>query len=110
MFNNEIEENIPKHILTHIQEEESNCQGSSSLNNIKSNQSKNLTILNKNKNLNIPKLSFGLDLKYWGQKIEPAERLKNNFNDNDFWSASNNEYNFKIKFIFKLIKKNIYFF
>lgn len=34
---------------------------------------------------NIPSLPFGLDLKYWGQDVEPAELVRNQFDDHRFW-------------------------
>jgi hypothetical protein len=36
----------------------------------------------------IPKLSYGLDLKYWGQKVEPAMLPRNEFDGHPFWRAS----------------------
>uniref|UniRef100_A0A7E4URU5 UV-stimulated scaffold protein A n=1 Tax=Panagrellus redivivus TaxID=6233 RepID=A0A7E4URU5_PANRE len=33
----------------------------------------------------IPTLSYGLDLKYWGQDVEPAEKVKNQFDGHRFW-------------------------
>ncbi|KAI6202270.1 hypothetical protein M3Y96_00930400 [Aphelenchoides besseyi] len=35
----------------------------------------------------IPKVQFGLDLKYWGQKIEPADIVRNEFDGHPFWRA-----------------------
>ncbi|KAI6229109.1 hypothetical protein M3Y99_01151300 [Aphelenchoides fujianensis] len=35
----------------------------------------------------IPKLQFGLDLKYWGQEIEPATVVRNEFDGHAFWRA-----------------------
>lgn len=93
-INNDIQ--LPKHIIKHIQDD-SNRPGPSGLNNLKSVQSEN-SFSNKNKMVNIPKLSFGLDLKYWGQKIEPAERVKNNFDGHQFWCATDSEYIFLIYF------------
>lgn len=36
----------------------------------------------------IPKLSYGLDLKYWGRKVEPAMIPRNEFDGHPFWRAS----------------------
>ncbi|KAI6219004.1 hypothetical protein M3Y99_01677900 [Aphelenchoides fujianensis] len=35
----------------------------------------------------IPKLQFGLDLKYWGQEIELATVVRNEFDGHAFWRA-----------------------
>lgn len=36
----------------------------------------------------IAKVAFGLDLKYWGQDIEPAMIPRNEFDGHPFWRAS----------------------
>jgi hypothetical protein len=36
----------------------------------------------------VPTLAFGLDLKYWGQDVEPALIPRNEFDGHPFWRAS----------------------
>lgn len=96
--NQENDVQLPKHILQRIQQDdETNRPGPSGL-NVKSKKQSPSCLLefekNKDKKLGIPKLSFGLDLKYWGQKIEPAECVKNNFDGHQFWRAPDSEFVF----------------
>lgn len=36
----------------------------------------------------IPQIAFGLDLKYWGEKIQPAMVPRNEFDGHPFWRAT----------------------
>lgn len=43
---------------------------------------------NEDTSSKIPKLAYGLDLKYWGQEVEPAQIPRNEFDGHPFWRAT----------------------
>uniref|UniRef100_A0A915E230 Uncharacterized protein n=1 Tax=Ditylenchus dipsaci TaxID=166011 RepID=A0A915E230_9BILA len=87
-FQNDVDDdNLPKHILDRINNmEDSDKPGPSGMQDVQFSSGVKTADTDE-----CPKLSFGLDLKYWGQDIEPAEIVRQHPDGHTFWSAPNTD-------------------